>query len=320
MASRDHGSEPLPQTQSPDRVVVLGASGFIGDAVAHRLERCGLEVVCRSSESGNLLDPMGAREALTPVGPASAVVFCAAIRRTLDDSFEALTRNVRMVENVLGALEGRTPRSIVFLSSVDVYGRPPTSLPVTEATPLHPTSYYGVGKVACELLLGLPRPSPPLTVLRLPGVYGPEDHGRSVVGKLVSEIAARSTVRLSGTGSVLRDYVHVEDVATVVARCVTVPRNATLDVVTGRSIAMRDLVQVIAGELETTARIEYLPDAPTGGDLVFTGSALHAAFPDLRLRMIEEGVAEVVAALGSRGGSRQGRPSRESAETNPAVE
>jgi UDP-glucose 4-epimerase len=279
-------------------LVVLGATGFVGRALTAHAAAAGRRVVAHGSATCDLRDPASVRAVLGGLGPDADVVVTSAIRRTLDDSFEAFLDNVRMAENVAAAVPESGLHGVVFLSSVDVYGRPPSTLPVSERSPLRPTSHYGVAKVASEQLLGLlDSGRAPCTILRLPGVYGGADDDRSVVAQLVRRVAAGEPVRLAGDGSTLRDYAHVDDVVALAEAAVARPRAVTVNVATGASVTLRAIVETAAGALGVEPEIVLDPSAATGGDLVFDVSALHEAFPEVSLRSVEAGVRELADAL-----------------------
>lgn len=151
----------------------------------------------------NLLDAAEVERFLCGFADGVRVVFCAVINRLNDNSYHALVRNIQMAHNFAAAATRGKLGGVIFLSSVDVYGRTP-ELPITERTVTAPANFYGIAKLTSELLLRRPGAlNCPLTVLRLPGVYGPGDGGRSVVGRFLTRLRVEGRVRSGEAGRVL---------------------------------------------------------------------------------------------------------------------
>ncbi len=144
------------------RVLVTGASGFIGKVLCPALVAAGHDVVPCSLRGG--------AESL-PLRGAEALVHLAAIAHSHGVD-PALIRkvNVDLPEDV-GRRCAAAGARMVFLSSVKVHGEVST-LPLTEASPFAPGDIYGDSKVAAEKALGAVA-GLRLTVLRPPLVYGP---------------------------------------------------------------------------------------------------------------------------------------------------
>ena len=181
------------------RYLIVGASGFIGRAIIQNLDGQGLPVIAlpRSNEL-DLCDPSNAH-ALSEYMDRAVVVHAAGIPRLISDEFSALQRNLQINNTLLKACSLRAPERIIFLSSVEVYGQPET-LCVTENTEIAPVNNYGIGKAAAELMLKrwCLEHRLPMVCFRLPGVFGPNDHGRGFIGALAASIAANSRFRLTG--------------------------------------------------------------------------------------------------------------------------
>lgn len=275
----------------PSPVVVIGHTGFVGSAIARSLTSAGTPLIPLSSRECNLLHPHAshALQALLPEG--GRVVFCSAITRTVRDSYDTMLENIRMVYAFVQAARSRNLTNLIYLSTTDVYGHSPP-VPITEVTPAVPDSYYGIAKLAAERLLCVDGGVEcPVSVLRLPGVYGPGDGDRSVVGRLVGQLRRDGAVTIYGNGCVRRDYVAVGDVCAVVQTLLEQPYDGTLNLASGRSITIEELVRLIAREVRLAPSIRSAPAEPhRAGDQVFDVALLRKRVPGLRLTPIEEGL------------------------------
>ena len=146
------------------RVLVTGAAGMIGGAVAKRLRMLGLDVIAvdvTDAGAGNLdiklapLEDLDRLRASVGSEPVNAIVHCGAISGPMlakGDPPTIIRANVIGLTNVLAlGLEHRIAR-FVFCSSIGVYGNAPGG-PGPEYHTLKPTSLYGASKVAGEALL-----------------------------------------------------------------------------------------------------------------------------------------------------------------------
>jgi nucleoside-diphosphate-sugar epimerase len=265
--------------ESTPHVVILGSTGTIGAALASHLQVRGVRFQAVGREQCDLEDPLATLRLFQGLPAGSAVVFTAVINRWKEDSFPALQRNLTMAENIALAAAERAC-AMVFLSSVDVYGRhPPT--PIREDTPVLPESYYAIAKHASELLLARALPAHcPLTILRLPGVYGKDGRERSVLGSFLKKVMFGEPITIFGDGSILRDFVFVDDVCALVHEMVRTPRPGIHNVATGTSLPIQEVVSTLGRVLAREPIVQFAPaNDSSAGNLVFDTAGLRVACP-----------------------------------------
>lgn len=300
MADVMHSTSAIHRFRDRDNNIAVGVlgKGFIGSAITRALFEDNIEVHAVSSRECNLLESAQVEAFLRNLPQGSRIVFCAAISRIVEDSYDAFLRNIQMVQNFVSAAARGHLGGVVYLSSVDVYGRCPT-LPITERTLPAPASYYGLSKLACEFLLRRPGALDcPLTILRLPGIYGPGDRGRSVVGRFLNQMEAKGHATIYGDGSVLRDFVEVGDVCQVIRCALAKPFDGVLNVATGTSLPIREVVETLAEVGRPSPTIAYeSEDVNAAGDLVFDVGALHAILSPGQLKSLREGAASYAALV-----------------------
>src|SRR4051812_35681492 len=140
------------------KVVVTGASGFIGNHVCRALAIAGHEVDALSMRLQGRLDFI-----------AQCVVHLAGIAHRQANRAELLDANVRLPQHV-ARHAASIGASFVFLSTVKVHGEE-SRTPFTEQSALLPQDMYADSKARAEEVLRAV-PGLRLTVLRPPLVYG----------------------------------------------------------------------------------------------------------------------------------------------------
>ncbi|WP_454116621.1 NAD-dependent epimerase/dehydratase family protein [Microbacterium aurum] len=120
----------------------------------------------------------------------------------------------------------------------------------------NPTNIYGVSKHGQEGILAAwcGARGAALTVLRLQNVYGP---GQSLINPytgilalFVRTAAGGSAIPVFEDGRMLRDFVHIDDVAAAFARAIdpalALPENTCLDIGTGRPESVLEIARAIS--------------------------------------------------------------------------
>lgn len=252
-----------------------------------------LETVGYSSSECDLLDPSQAATALSDCNRETSIVLCSAIPRRREDSLAAMLKNIEMVHNLCAGIPAAGLRSVVFMSSVDVYGVHLGPGSINEETLVNPRSHYGLSKFASEMLLPIELPSQtPIGILRLPGIYGPRDRTQSVVGGFVDKLLCGESIKITGDGKAKRDYVQVGDLCQVVDHFLRQPFSGVVNIATGVSTAIIDIAMKASELLGKTPAVESVPSTAGEFDLVFDTSKLMRLLPHMRFKDLEQGIVE----------------------------
>jgi len=284
----------MDDSTTPENVLVLGSKGFIGGSLVRHLSGCG-ECVVRGLDLPelDLTDEQQVRLFLPRWVKDAAVVMAAAITRDRDDSAAAMARNIQMASNLAQVLKEHPARQLIYLSTVDVYGRRNLRLPLSESSAIQPSNFYGISKITREYILRLACADAaiPLAVLRLPGVYGPNDTHNSPIRVFITKALAGQTLKVKGNGSELRDFLYIEDLCEIVACVIREPICGTFNIVTGRSHSIGDILRTIEECCGHPIDVSF-EGRQEDSDLVFERSTILAQVPAFRFTSIEAGLAQ----------------------------
>jgi len=237
--------------------LVVGGSGFVGRHVVRRLLEAGHAVfnVDRVAPIRPLPDetpvvadvtrPEGLASAAQAARATSAVVWLAAAirqRRSIDASTRAdLELMVEAPLRLLDAL-APAPTACVYLSSVQVYGRP-ERLPVDEDHQARPFTAYGVAKLCAEQMLGVACEARGVAfaALRAAFIYGPGQHAGNVIPRFLEHVRRGQPPVVHGPGADVRDDVFVGDVARAVGLALERGVSGVFNIGSGRPHSLRDV-------------------------------------------------------------------------------
>lgn len=205
------------------RVLVTGATGFVGGWVVRELQSAGHETVAAPPRRQlDITDAPAVASYLDQVQPEAAVHLAGmAYARDADhDPPGALRVNEGGTRTLLEALARTSPVPVVVAGSSEVYGHPdPGALPLTETAALQPTGAYGRSKLAQErvALRVAEMARQPVAVMRSFNVTGPGQRAEFVAPALARRVlqARRSggSEIVVGNLDVRRDIGDVRDAA-----------------------------------------------------------------------------------------------------------
>lgn len=277
-----------------NNVVILGGTGFIGGAVARTLDDNDLPCHRVGQKECDLLECIDVENYLRGFRERSlTIVLAASIKRTTDDSVASMQKNIKMTRNVIRASRNLRVESLVFLSSIDVYGQG-EELPLTEESTLFPDSFYGISKMCCEYMLQSACFGSRVTILRLPGVYGRGDKQESVIGRFAGSIVARRGIALSSGGKQVRDYVLADDIGNIVLQLLKRPMPGAFNVVGGKSLGILSIVGLIAGVLGREPKIHKMASGVEERDLVVSNGKLRSLMPSVTFTPMDVGIRKYI--------------------------
>jgi dihydroflavonol-4-reductase len=259
-----------------DPILVTGATGFVGSAVARALARRGarLRVLVRPSSDRRNLAGLGAEEVLgdltDPASLSRAVAGCrylfhvaADYRIWVPDPDAMLRANVAGTHALMQAAQQAGVERIVYCSSVAALGLTPDGTPADETTPVSEDKVVGIYKKskyrAEQAVLELVRnQSLPAVIVNPTAPVGPHDIRPTPTGRMIADAAAGRMPAYIDTGL---NVVHVDDVAEGHLLALEHGRYGERYILGSENLGMAALLALVAEEAGRTPPRLRLPNA-----------------------------------------------------------
>jgi UDP-glucose 4-epimerase len=281
------------EPKKPVRVVVIGAGGFVGGAVAQQLMRDGVPVQALTRKDVDLLQEGAAARLAARLDPDDSVVFVSALAPARNTAM--LLQNLRMAEAVGQALSSRPVAHVVYISSDAVYAD--AANPVTERSCCQPSSLHGMMHAARELMLKNDVKAP-LAVLRPSLLYGARDPHNGYGPNRFRRLAEKGeTITLFGEGEEQRDHIDIDDVARLVSHVLNHRSRGILNVATGVSTSFRAIAEKVVSLAGKPVEIRGTPRQNPVTHRHFDITDCLKAFPRFCYTPLDEGLARAMQPI-----------------------
>ena len=273
-------------------ILVTGAAGFIGAAVAKKLLDEGNKVVtidtlstgfksailtgvdfyqgdCQDKNVVKELEKYSFKAIFHIAGQSSGEI-------SFDDPVYDLQTNAQSTLLLLKLALKTGCKKFIYASTMSVYGDKP-DVPVKEDTILAAKSFYGVGKIASEHYLRIyAEYGINSTALRLFNVYGPgqnmENLRQGMVSIFLAQAISDKQIHVKGSKDRYRDFVYIDDVVNAFISAYN--RKLTgfnkCNISTGVKTKIESLIETMVGKLPYEVNVVYKGGTP-GDQFGITG-------------------------------------------------
>jgi len=269
-----------------EKILVTGAAGFIGSAVANKLIELGNSVITIDNLSTgdksnlnkellffegdvfdtNILDQVfkyNIKAVLHIAGQSSGEI-------SYDNPIYDLRSNTESTLLLLKYAKNRNCKKFIFASTMSVYGGQETEI-VDEKSSPNPISFYSVGKLASESYMKIySKLGINCIVLRLFNVYGPGQNLKNFRQGMVSIFLAQAfknkSILIKGSSDRFRDMIYIDDVVEAFIKSLEANANFKIyNVSTGTKTTVGEVINSIKGMFFDNLKIQY--DGETPGDI-----------------------------------------------------
>lgn len=293
------------------KILVTGGAGYIGSITNQLLKKNGYKTVVFDSMrhnrswalegtrviKGNLLNKKTIESALVEEKVDAVIHFAAYIEagESMKDPEKYYRNNVVGTLNLLRAMQKTNVNNLVFSSTAAVYGTPKAT-PITEDFEKHPENTYGETKLAVEGMLKWFQTAHELNYVALRyfnasgatsdcslgEAHDPETH---IIPIFLKKILEGKDFAINGSdyntpdGTCIRDYIHVQDLASAHAKALEVllqnkieKINTAYNVGTGKGYSNKEIADTIIKITQTKNTYSIGPRRPGDPDILVADS------------------------------------------------
>lgn len=213
---------------------IIGSSGFIGSALATRLESNGEAVYRPARGSAEIFHR-----------PLGHVIYAAGVTADFRTRpFDTLRANTSLLADVL---ERAGFESLLYLSSARIYRHADSSREdaAIALKPTEPEDLYDLTKLTAEALCSASGRAG-VRVVRLTNVVGEDFDSKNFLYDLVRTACDRGEIELRSSPQSSKDYVLLDDVLDMLPRLSCTGRHACYNLGSGRNVTHAGLLEAIA--------------------------------------------------------------------------
>ena len=264
-------------------ILVAGGSGLVGSAIVRELKRLNQDVIGISSKDVDLLDRNNTFEFIKDLKPTAIIDSAATVGGIGGNNsypVEFLSQNLQIQSNLMDAAHAAKVSKFVFLGSSCIYPRD-CAQPIKEEYLLtgeleQTNSAYAVAKIAgIELIKSYRKEYGYKWISVMPtNMYGPNDNFDLENGHVLpvlirkfieAKLSASVQVTLWGSGSPLREFLHVDDFAKAVVLCMDkYDDTQQINIGSGHEVSIVDLASKISRAVGFNVEIFWDSSKPEG--------------------------------------------------------
>lgn len=247
-------------THLPQKILVIGGSGFLGSHVADQLSTLGYKVTIYdkfespylSADQDMIIGDLSYDALDAAINGMDIVYHFAAIadiQESNENPYACIHANVLGSTNVFEAVRKNKVSKLLYASTMYVYS--------------DSGGFYRATKQAAETLLKAyaERYDIPFTILRYGSLYGPRSQPWNGLNKYISEIMETGQITYNGNGEERREYIHIVDAARMTAQAIDAKYDNKSLLITGQqSLASKQILELIFEILGKTKKIHLDED------------------------------------------------------------
>lgn len=256
--------------------LVMGGTGFIGSHVVDKLleQGCKVRVFSRNAEKfralpkdveyvwGSFDDTFAMAEALQGVSVVIHAITTSLPGTSNLNIKEDIRSNLLNTVQLLELCVQKDIEHLCFLSSGGTVYGVAEEFPIKETHPLAPLNSYGILKATIENYIRMYHKLNGIdyTILRITNPYGPRQGHigtQGFIGSALNKIANNQTINIWGDGSIIRDFIYIEDTAEIVAQTAIEKNHGTYNIGSGDGVNLNKVLAIISEVTEISPKITY---------------------------------------------------------------
>ena len=268
------------------KVLITGATGFIGHRVLEQLKLKKIDVIALSNSDGiegiktissrhyqfddNYLLKHGCED-------IEILIHIGAWTPKTNASSNDLEKSYSNIANTRTLLKSKMPtlRQIIYCSTLDVYEN--TDSIIDERTITVPSTMYGWSKLYCEKMIRTFCANQAYTyqILRIGHVYGEgEEKYRKVMPVMIENAIRGNDLTIYGDGKAIRTFIYIEDVAKAIVNALMRTQSDIINIVGNEAITINELADAIKNNCGNNININHVSTDILNRNCIFDNSKL----------------------------------------------
>ena len=260
------------------RILVTGGNGFIGSALVVSLLAEGhqVTVVTYSKviqlkphenlriKTGDYADLKFMDEYLPGMDCLIHLAYTTVPENSVKDPVFDIDSNVISSLRLIEGMHKNFVKKLIFVSSGGVIYGENNSI-ISENSELRPISSYGISKYILEKNIDLLSQQLEIQscILRIANAYGPGQHAKrnqGVINIWSDNIRNEKEINLIGTGELIRDFIHIDDVVSAFHKVLEKNVTGTFNIGTGVGTNLNRILNLLEEAIGKKALIKYIPN------------------------------------------------------------
>lgn len=258
------------------KILITGGNGFIGSHLVKAFLEAGhiVHVISRNTiitdkpktglicftgeyDDGNLLG-----KAFKDVDVVFHLAYTTVPENSTLNPVMDVETNVIPSLNLLRICSENKIKKIFFISSGGVVYGNKSVFPIKETDKTNPLSSYGISKWMIENQIKLLSKKLNLDycIFRVSNAYGSGQHSRKnqgVINIWMEKIMSNEPIQIMGDGSVVRDYIHIDDIVSAVRKSLETNLCGVYNLGTGIGTSLNEIVILLEKTCGKKAVIQY---------------------------------------------------------------
>lgn len=191
-----------------------------------------------------------------------------------------------------------TDTKLIFLSSGGTVYGVQEKQPIDEDAPTRPINHYGNVKLCIENALRVfdIQAKSKMMIARISNPYGPgQDHNKGVgfIDAVIRKTLAGEPVEVWGDGEIVRDYIYIDDVCTLLGNLAEYEGDETIFNISSSVGTSQNRILEIVKSIDDSVRYEYKPARSVDVRKIILDNSRIMGVSPVKLVGIEEGIRSV---------------------------
>lgn len=191
-----------------------------------------------------------------------------------------------------------TDTKLLFLSSGGTVYGVQEKQPINEDAPTRPINHYGNVKLCIENALRVfdIQAKSKMMIARISNPYGPgQDHNKGVgfIDAVIRKTLAGEPVEVWGDGEIVRDYIYIDDVCTLLGNLAEYEGDETIFNISSSVGTSQNRILEIVKSIDGSVRYEYKPARSVDVRKIILDNSKIMGVSPVKLVGIEEGIRSV---------------------------